>query len=98
VREIAARARRVVAQEVDGLAHLADRIGQRLAGFAHATRDQRRGVFLEQRRGAFRALPRASPAQRVPVFLRAQAASMAPSTAAHRPRSRCRLLSVVRRD
>ena len=83
VRKVAARAHRVVAQEVHRLAHFADGIGQRLAGLAHAARDERGGVLLEQLRGALEHRGALFAAGRVPVLLRARsAAPIAASTVA----------------
>ena len=48
MREIATRARCVVAQEIDRLAHFTNGVRQRLARFAHATRHESGGMFLVQ--------------------------------------------------
>ncbi len=53
--EIRPRARGVVAQEVHRLAHLGDAVGHRLAGFAHAHRDQLGQALFEQVRRLARA-------------------------------------------
>jgi hypothetical protein len=55
--EMAAREQRVVAAEVGRLAHLAQRVAERLAGLAREQRDQLDAVRLEEVRGALE-LPR----------------------------------------
>ena len=73
--EIGARALGVVAQEIHRLAHLRERIGNRLARLAHRECHQPGAILLHQIGGAFQALrPRLSPAA-IPIRLRA-----------HRPR------------
>ena len=99
VREIATRARRVVAQEIDRLAHFADGVGQGLAGLAHAARHQRRAVLFEQHRRALehgRAFLAAAASQ---SSCARNAAPMAPSTAAASADDHAAdLLGGIRRD
>ena len=57
--EQAPRLRRVIAQEIDRLAHVALRVLQRLAGLAHDHRHEARLVALEQIGGAVQYLARA---------------------------------------
>ena len=62
--------RRVVAQEVDRLAHVAQRVLQRLAGLAHDHGHEPRAVALEEIGRGFEDLRACRAAQRVPGVLR----------------------------
>ena len=94
-----ARLRRVVAQEVDGLAHVALRVLQRLAGLAHHDGHEARAVALVEIGGAvenLRALWAAEPVPGVPGRVRAgDGRSRSPPTSAVQHRADA-LVPVVR--
>ena len=68
--ELGAGFRRVVAQEVDGLAQVGLRVGERLAGLAHHERHELRTVRLEQIGGALQEFGPRHAAAAVPGLAR----------------------------
>src|SRR3546814_16139240 len=67
--EIGARLRGIIAQEIDRLAHLGDRVDQRLARLVHREPQKQRVAFLDQVGGAFEPLGAKGAAGEAPVAL-----------------------------
>ena len=63
---------RVVAQEIDGLAHFRNAVGNRAAALAHAVRDQLGHALFEQIGRALEDLGALARGRRVPLRLRAR--------------------------